>query len=237
MSASKVFLRVNRVASDVCAAAREVTVADLHEGTGPLGYVGLMSARMRAIAAGQRIVGPAVTAFCAPGDNLMMHRALYLAQPGDVLVVVCQAEDSAAQWGDIAARYAQHKGLAGVVVQGCVRDVDSLRSMRFPVWATLVRPVHANKKGPGSVNVPLVCGGVTVRPGDLVAADGDGVLVVPREQAAGVVAAAQARMGREERVVAGILAGTALWDLTGVANAYAGIEVDEIDRAFDDAGD
>lgn len=237
MIASRVFLRVNRVASELCAAAREVTVADLHESTGHLGYVGLMSPRMRPISPGHRIVGPAVTAFCAAGDNLMMHRALSLSQPGDVLVVVCQAEDSAAQWGDIAARYAQHKGLAGIVVQGCVRDVDTLRSMQFPVWTTLVRPIHARKNGPGSVNVPVVCDGVTVRPGDLVAADGDGVLVVPRKQAAGVVAAAQAKMLREDRIVAGILAGTALWELTGVANAYAGIEVEELDRAFDDVGD
>lgn len=237
MSASRVFLRVNRVAADLCAAAREVTVADLHESTGHFNYVGLMSPRMRPIGPGQRIVGPAVTAFCAPGDNLMMHRALYLSHPGDVLVVVCQAEDSAAQWGDIAARYAQHKGLAGVVVQGCVRDVDALRSMQFPVWATLVRPIHSHKNGPGSVNVPVVCDGVTVQPGDLVAADGDGVLVVPRKQAGAVVAAAQAKMLREDRIVAGILAGTALWELTGVATAYAGIEVDEIDRAFDDAED
>lgn len=235
MTNTKVFLRVNRVDPAVCAAAREVTVADLHESTGELDYRGLMSPRVRAIQTGLRVVGPAVTAFCGPGDNLMMHRALFLAQPGDVLVVVSQAEDSAAQFGDLAARYAMHKGLAGVVVQGCVRDVDTVRTLGLPVWSTLVWPIHARKIGVGSVNVPVVCGGVTVNPGDLIAADGDGVLVVPRARAATVVSAAQAKMQREERILAGILQGQSLWDLTGGAQIYAGLKVQETDGAFDDA--
>src|SRR5437763_12656284 len=101
MSSSKVFKKVNRPPADIVAQAREVTVADVHESMGQLGRVQLMSARMRPLKEGQKIAGTAVTAFCAPGDNLMMHRALYLAQAGDVLVVVCQAELSGAQWGDL----------------------------------------------------------------------------------------------------------------------------------------
>lgn len=134
MSSSKKFLKVNRVSKDVVAQAREVTVADIHESMGQQGRASLMSARMRPLKDGQKIAGPAVTAFCAPGDNLMMHRALYLAQSGDVLVVVCQAELSGAQWGDLATRYALQKGLAGVVVQGCARDVDQVRALGLPVW-------------------------------------------------------------------------------------------------------
>src|SRR5215210_4796211 len=118
MSPSKVYLKVNRVAADVVAQAREVTIADIHEAMGPPGRTALMSARMRPLQQDRKIAGPAVTAFCWPGDNLMMHRALYLAQPGDVLVVVCRAEISGAQWGDLAARYAMQKGLAGLVVHG-----------------------------------------------------------------------------------------------------------------------
>src|SRR5881392_2245590 len=136
MNAPSVYLRVNRVAASVCEQAREVTVADLHESTGHLGFTGLMSARMKRVTPGSKIAGPAVTALCQPGDNLMMHRALRLAQPGDVLVVVCQSETSAAQWGDVATTYAVEKGLAGVVVQGCVRDVDNVIGLGFSVWAT-----------------------------------------------------------------------------------------------------
>lgn len=234
MSPSKVYLKVHRVAAAVVAQAREVSVADVHEAMGPAGRAALMSARMRPLQAGQKIAGPAVTAFCWPGDNLMMHRALVLAQPGDVLVVVCQAELSGAQWGDLATRYALHKGLAGVVVQGCVRDVDPVRALGLPVWSTHIWPIHPDKAGHGVVNAPVVCEGVNVRPGDLVLADGDGVVVVPRDDAARVVAAAQARMHKEDEVAEQVRGGAAVWDLSGAAASYARLDVDEVDAAYDD---
>lgn len=234
MSPSKVYLQVNRVAPEVVAQARDVTVADVHESMGPAGRAALMGARMRPLREGQRMAGPAVTAFCWPGDNLMMHRALYLAQPGDVLVVVCQAELSGAQWGDLATRYALKKGLAGVVVQGCARDVDQVRSLGLPVWSTHIWPIHPDKSGHGFVNAPVVCEGVNVRPGDLIVADGDGVIAVPRDDAARVVAAAQAKMRKEDEVAEQVKAGAAVWDLSGAAAIYARMEIDEVDAAFDD---
>lgn len=231
---SKVFLKVNRVAPEVVAQAREVTVADVHEAMGPPGRAALMSSRMRPLQDGRKIAGPAVTAFCWPGDNLMMHRALYLAQPGDVLVVVCQAELSGAQWGDLATRYALQKGLAGVVVQGCARDVDQVRALGLPVWSTHIWPIHPDKSGHGSVNAPVVCEGVNVRPGDLIVADGDGVICVPRDDAARVIAAAQAKMRKEDEAAEKVRAGAAVWDISGAAASYARLEVDEIDAAYDD---
>lgn len=228
-----VYLRVNRVAAGVCAQAREVTVADLHESTASFGFPGLMSSRMKRVTPG-KVAGPAVTALCPPGDNLMMHRALRLAQPGDVLVVVCQSETSAAQWGDVATRYAVQKGLAGVVVQGSVRDVDGVAAMNFPVWATNVHPIHADKAKAGAVNVPIVCGDVLVRPGDLVVADGDGVIVVARQDAEAVVAAAKAKMRKEDEVAAALREGATVWDLSGAAAAYAKLGMVERDAAFDD---
>ena len=233
MNPPSVYLRVNRVAAEVCKQARSVTVADLHESSAALGYAGLMAPRMRRITAGQ-IAGPAVTAWCQAGDNLMMHRALRLAQAGDVLVVVCQSETSAAQWGDVATRYALHKGLAGVVVQGCVRDVDTVAALGFPVWATEVWPIHADKGKGGAVNMPLTCADVLVRPGDLVVADGDGVLVLPRQHAAEVVSAAQAKMRKEDEIAQAIAQGQAVWDLSGASAAYARLGVVERDAAFDD---
>jgi 4-hydroxy-4-methyl-2-oxoglutarate aldolase len=233
MPEPSIYLRVSRVAAELCARAREVTVADLHENTAHLGYVGLMSSRMRRVTAG-KAVGPAITALCRAGDNLMMHRALSLAQPGDVLVVACQGEGSAAQWGDIATRFAMKRGLAGVVVQGCVRDVDAVTELGFPVWATEVSPMHADKGKLGAVNVPVTCAGVLVRPGDLVAADGDGVLVVERRHAQAVVDGAQAKMRREEEVAARIAEGALLWDLTGSSAAFQKLGAVEVDAAFDD---
>jgi 4-hydroxy-4-methyl-2-oxoglutarate aldolase len=229
-----VYLRVNRVAAALCAEAREVTVADLHESTGHLEFAGLMSPRMKRVSPNAKIAGPAVTAFCRAGDNLMMHRSLRLAQPGDVLVVVCQGETSAAQWGDVATSYAVHKGLAGVVVQGCVRDIDSVIAMGFSVWATNVWPVHADKGKGGGVNVPVVCADVLVNPGDLVVADGDGVVVVPRGEAARVVAAAKAKMAKEADFATAIRGGAAAWDVIGAEPIYRQLGVTEHDAAFDD---
>jgi 4-hydroxy-4-methyl-2-oxoglutarate aldolase len=234
MSSSKVFKKVNRVCADIAAQASEVTVADIHESMGQQGRASLMSARMRPLKEGQKIAGPAVTAFCAPGDNLMMHRALYLAQAGDVLVVVCQAELSGAQWGDLATRYALQKGLAGVVVQGCARDVDQVRALGLPVWSTHIHPIHPDKAGHGFVNTPVVCEGVNVCPGDLIVADGDGVIVVPRHDAVRVIAAAQAKMRKEDQAAEAVRGGAAVWDLSGAAAIYAKMDIDEVDAAYDD---
>jgi len=234
MTQSNVYLRVNRVAADLCAKAREVTVADLHESTAHLGFTGLMSARMRRISPGAKIAGPAVTALCQPGDNLMMHRALRLAQPGDVLVVHSLGETSAAQWGDVATTYAVEKGLAGVVVHGCVRDVDQVLAMGFAVWATHVWPVHADKGKGGGVNIPIPCADVLVRPGDLIVADGDGVIAIPRAEAARVVDAAQAKMKKEAEFAAAIRGGAAVWELSGADKAYAQLGIVEHEAAFDD---
>lgn len=234
MSGSKVYLKVNRVAADIVAQAREVTVSDLHEAMGPAGRAALMGPRMRPIQQDARIAGPAVTAYCWPGDNLMMHRALSLAQPGDVLVVVCRSELSGAQWGDVATRYALQKGLAGVVVQGCVRDVDQVRALGFPVWATHIWSMHPDKAGHGTVNAPVVCEGVDVHPGDLVLADGDGVVAVPRGEAAAAVAAAQARMRKEDAAAEAVRGGASVWELSGAAASYARMDVREIDAAWDE---
>jgi 4-hydroxy-4-methyl-2-oxoglutarate aldolase len=233
MSQPMIYLRVNRVAPELCARARAVTVADLHENTSQFAYAGVMSSRVHRVTRGHA-VGSAITALCRAGDNLMMHRALSLAQAGDVLVVVCQGETSAAQWGDIATRFAMKRGLAGVIVQGIVRDVDAVSELGFPVWATEVSPMHADKGKLGCVNVPVVCGGVLVRPGDLVAADGDGVIVIARRHAEEVIAAAEAKMQREEQVAARIADGEILWNLTGASTAFEKLNAVEIDAAFDD---
>jgi len=159
MAQSKVYLKVDRVSADVCAHAAQASVSDLHEAMGrPACQMQTMSPAMRSLLEGVRIAGPAITAFCPPGDNLMMHRALYLGQKGDVLVVA--SPEAGAQWGDVAAYYALRKGLAGVVVDGYIRDVDELRAMRSPVWATKIGPSSPQKAGHGLVNAPIVCAGV-----------------------------------------------------------------------------
>ena len=231
MPRSTVYLQVDRVDEATCALASQSSVADLHEALGaPANRMLTMHARMRPLIDGLRIAGPAVTAFCPPGDNLMMHRALYLARKGDVLVV--QAPESGAQWGDVAGYYALRKGLAGIVVDGYVRDTDELRAMRSPVWATKIGPSSPQKSGHGMVNAPVICCGVQVRPGDLVVADGDGVLVLPREDAAAVVSRALERTKRESGQRAEIDSGGHPWHMHGAAASYEKLEVEEIDSPW-----
>jgi 4-hydroxy-4-methyl-2-oxoglutarate aldolase len=175
-----------------------------------------------------------VTARCAPRDNLMMHRALALAAAGDVLAVD-GGEPSGAQWGTLAALYAEHKGLAGVVVEGCIRDADELAARRYPVWSTAISPAHPDKRGAGAVNVPIRCGGVLVHPGDVICADGDGVLVLPPTALAGVVEKGERRMAHEDEAAAAIAAGKSLFELHDLDRAFVASGVPERDAHWDDA--
>jgi 4-hydroxy-4-methyl-2-oxoglutarate aldolase len=230
-----IYRRVNRIGREVVRRAAGLPMADMLEAMGAVASrERLMTPRMRPIAPGLRAVGCAVTASCAPGDNLMMHQALYLAEPGDVLVVKACGEGCGAQWGGTAAAYARKKGLAGIVVDGGVRDTDALRNIGSAVWATAVSPSHPEKAGAGTVNAPVVCGGVLVRPGDLVAADGDGVLVVPRQDAAAVVEAALLRAEREARMVEAFERGAHPFEEMGLAEVVERLGIAVHDRAWDD---
>ncbi|MDH5245646.1 MAG: RraA family protein [Betaproteobacteria bacterium] len=192
----------------------------------------LMSASMRPLDPSLRMAGPAITALCAPRDNLMMHRALLLAMQGDVLVVA--ASGGGAQWGTLAARYAARIGLGGVVVDGCIRDTPELLAQRAAVWAKRISAEHPDKRGAGAVNVPIQCDGVRVRPGDVVCADGDGVLVVPAELLAQTVAKAEERAVHESAAAKEIDAGQNLFVLHGLDAAYGACGAAEVDRCWDE---
>jgi 4-hydroxy-4-methyl-2-oxoglutarate aldolase len=232
MDQNVVYRRVRRADPALVARAAALPVSDLYE-TLANRDAALMSPRMRPIVPGLRIAGSAVTAHCPPGDNLMMHRALLHAEAGDVLVVAV-GDVKGAQWGDLAAVYAQHKGLAGVIVDGSIRDADALTALRFPVWATAISPSHPNKQAAGSVNVPVICDGAHVNPGDVICADGDGVLVIPRDQLTAAVEAAERRQAGEGAIVAAIKAGTSLFELHDMEAAFRASGVREIDAAWED---
>lgn len=158
---STVYTQIPRCSRDLLDEIASFPVADLHESLGAIeGRMRLMTPRMRAIGVSQKAVGQAVTSYNYPGDNLMIHAALDVAQRSDILVLVNGGVPQGALWGDVAGTYAMQKGVAGVVADGPVRDVDALRSMAFPVWSTIVSPAHPEKRGPGSVNIPVVCDGV-----------------------------------------------------------------------------
>jgi len=144
-----------------------------------------------------RIAGPAYTVRCAPGDNLMVHAAIYRAAPGDVIVVEAGDVDYAMCGGNVCA-VAQRRGVAGFVLDGLVRDIGEVREMGFPVWGLGVIPIPGGKAAALPVNVPIRCGGVPVRAGDLVVADEDGVVVVPVESLPEAIAAARAKLQADE---------------------------------------
>jgi regulator of RNase E activity RraA len=155
-----------------------------------------------------RVAGPALTVRTRPGDNLVVHRAMDLAQPGDVLVVDGGGSTERAILGEIMGRYAAALGIAALVVDGVVRDAEGLAAGPVPVFALGINHLGPYKDGPGEVHGPVQAGGTVVRSGDLIVGDGDGVVVVAHERAAEVVARGQARLRDEEEQFAQIAAGT-----------------------------
>lgn len=152
-----------------------------------LGRLGLMEPAIAARTPAAHCAGPALTVLTREGDNLAIHRALDDARPGDVLVVNALGESSRAVFGDLLAEVCLAHGLAGVVIDGAVRDVDAIAAIGLPVWAKGVTPAGPSKHGPGQIGVTIACGRVVVAPGDLIVADGDGVAVVPGASADAVL--------------------------------------------------
>jgi regulator of RNase E activity RraA len=170
-----------------------------------------------------RVAGPALTVATRPGDNLVVHRALDLARPGDVLVVDGGGALDRAVLGEIMARYAVTRGLAALVVDGAVRDVEGLAALPLPVFARGVNHLGPYKDGPGELHGPVHAGGVVVRSGDVVVGDADGLVVLPHERVAEVVAAGEELLAAEEVVFAQIAAGTL--DRAWIAHALTDVTV------------
>jgi len=153
------------------------------------------------------LCGVAVTVNARPGDNLMVHKALEIAQPGDVVVVSTNGNITSAVFGEIMATTAVEAKLGGIIVDGAIRDVDGLEKLGLPAYSRSVTPGGCDKDGPGEINVPIACGNTVVMPGDIVVGDEDGVAVVPRVNAAEVLKLVQGLEEREKKRIAAIKAG------------------------------
>ena len=205
----------------------DLGVATVHEAQG---RTGLMRPYMRPIYPSAKMAGPAVTVLSAPGDNLMIHAAVELCQPGDVLVVTTVSESTDGMFGELLATSLVAHGVVGLIIEAGVRDVSELTAMDFPVWSKAIHAQGTVKDTPGWVNIPIVCAGVPVNPGDVIVADQDGVVVVPRLSAAEAAAASQARIAKEEKAREKLRAGEVGLDFYGLRAKLHELGVEYVDE-------
>ena len=199
--------------------------ATVHEAIGRRGFAG---PHLRPIQQGARLAGSAVTVSCHPGDNLMIHAAVEVCRAGDVLVVTNTAPSTHGMFGELLATSLLARGVRALVIDAGVRDTAELRAMGFAVWSQHVSCEGTVKANPGSVNVPVVLGGVGVQPGDVICADDDGVVVVARGEAEAALAQARLRAEREEATRSRLAAGELGVDVYGLRDTLAALGVEYV---------
>jgi 4-hydroxy-4-methyl-2-oxoglutarate aldolase len=223
-----VYSKIRRADPEVTKLLGELGSATVHEAQG---RVGLMKPYMRPIYTSAKVGGPAVTVSCTPGDNLMIHAAVEVCQPGDVLVVTITADCTDGYFGDLLATSLQSRGVAGLVIDAGVRDVTDITAMGFPIWSRAISSQGTVKATAGWVNIPVVCAGALVNPGDVIVGDMDGVVVVPYEDAAEVAKASDQRRIKEEGNRKRLKAGELGLDMYGLRQKLVDLSVQFLDEA------
>ena len=213
---------IQRPEAEAVSTLARLGVATVHEAQG---RTGLMRPYMRPIYPTAKVAGCAVTISSQPGDNLMIHAALEVCQAGDVLVITTTSESTDGMFGELLAVSSRARGVVGVVIDAGVRDVTDIAAMNFPVWAKAISAQGTVKATAGSVNIPVVCAGALVQPGDVIVGDADGVCVVPRSAASEIARLGTERVAKEERTRERLRAGELGLDFYGFRARLADLGV------------
>lgn len=209
---------------DLIKAIAAYEAATAHEA---YGGQGALSSAIKPIDSGSLVCGPAVTVSCRPGDNLILHKAIYVAEPGDVLVVTVGGYTEAGPWGEIMTLAAKARGMAGLIIDGSVRDSTAIKELQFPVFCKSLSIKGTTKHCPGLINHPINIGGVTINPGDLVLGDADGVVVLAQADVDRVLAACKLRREKEERIKVELSKGKSTLELFGFDKILQAVGVQE----------
>jgi len=215
---STVVRNIHRADAGAIATLERLGASTVHEAQG---RTGLMQPYMRPVWRGARVAGSAVTVLTPPGDNWMIHVACEVLQKGDILVVACTSENSDGAFGDLLATSYKARGAKGVILDVGCRDAAEIAEMKFPIWSRAISARGTVKASLGSVNVPVVCAGVAVKPGDIVVADDDGVVIVDRKKAREVAAAGEEREKKEAANRARLQKGELSLDIYDMRKALA----------------
>jgi len=208
----KVIYEIQRLPNDLIQKFEGSATGDLSDA---LGKIGNMDYKMKPIYPGINLVGSAVTVFCPVGDNLTIHKAIEVAQAGDVLVVNSGGYINAGLFGEIMSLACYHKGIKGLVIEGACRDSKRIREISFPVFSYGINPGGTVKESFGSINTPIQCAGVLVNPGDIIVGDDDGVVVVPKEKAEDVLKKVKAKEEKEKKIRELLAAGMSTMEISG----------------------